>query len=320
MVDEAVIKKRKRLKSIKEYLTGYIFISPATLILAIFVIFPSIFVFYISTLNWNMIGPKHFVGLTNYINLLFRSPYAPEFWHSILVTIEYVSMSVPLQMGVSLGLAVLLMKPIKLRGFFRTGIFIAYVTPLVATSIVWMWMFNRDYGLFNAILKMLHLPTSSWLLGVPSALISIVIYTSWHEIGFSTILFMAGLTTIPKELQEAARIDGANANGVFWNITWPMLSPTTFFVLIISMIGAFKMFTPVFILTGETGGPYHSTTTTGFYLYEYAFNYWKAGYASAVAVLLFLIIFALTLLNMKFTGRKVFYAGETSTGGTNETA
>jgi len=318
VTDEAVIKKRRRLKSVKEYLTGYFFISPATLILSIFVIFPSIFVFYISTLTWNMIGPKNFIGLTNYINLLFKSPYAPEFWNSILVTVEYVAISVPLQMAVSLGIALLLMRPIKFRGFFRLGIFISYVTPLVATSIVWMWMFNPDYGLFNAFLKMLHLPTSMWLLSSPSALIAIVIYTTWHAIGFSTILFMAGLTTVPRELQEAAMIDGANASGVFWHITWPMLSPMTFFILIISMIGAFKMFTPVFILT--SGGPYNTTTTTGFYLYRYAFDYWKAGYASAVAVLLFLIIFTLTLLNMRLTGRRVFYAGEQATGGVSEKA
>ena len=308
-MDESISIKRKRIKRIKEALTGYLFISPATLILLTFAILPSIFVFYISTLRWNMIGPKQFIGLQNYENLLFRSPYAPEFWHSVLVTIEYVAMSVPLQISISLVLAVLLMKPIKFRWLFRLGIFISYVTPLVATSIVWMWMFNEsDYGIINAVFKMLHLHTVKWLLSFPPALIAIVLYVSWHEIGFDTIIFMAGLSNVSPELREAAQIDGANANGVFWNIVWPLLSPTTFFILIISMIGAFKMFTPVFVMT--SGGPYNSTTTMGFYLYVKAFQDWKAGYASAVAVMLFIFIFALTLLNMKFTGRKVFYAGE----------
>ena len=312
-------KRRKRIKRLKEALTGYLFISPATLILLTFSIFPSIFVFYISTLDWNMIGPKHFIGLQNYENLLFHSPYAPEFWHSVLVTIEYVAMSVPLQITVSLILAVLLMKPIRFKSFFRLGIFIAYVTPLVATSIVWMWMFEGSkYGIINAFLNMLHLHTVNWLLSFPPALIAIVIYVSWHEIGFDTIIFMAGLSGVSPELKEAAEIDGANGNGVFWNVVWPLLSPTTFFILIISMIGAFKMFTPVFVMT--SGGPYNSTTTMGYYLYVKAFDDWQAGYASAVAVMLFVFIFALTLLNMKFTGRKVFYAGEQNTEAENEAA
>lgn len=318
MTEEVVLKRRKRLRAVKEFLTGYLFISPAVLVLSIFVIFPSIFVFYISTLDWNMIGPKYFIGLTNFTNILFKSPYASEFWGSVLVTVKYVALSVPLQISAALILALLLMRPIKFRSFFRLGIFISYVTPLVATSIVWMWIFHPDYGFLNSFLRLLHLPTSMWLLGSPSALISLVIYTTWHAIGFSTILFMAGLTGVPTELQEAARIDGANANGVFWHITWPMLSPTTFFILVISMIGAFKMFTPVFVMT--RGGPYYTTATTGYYLYVKAFEDWAAGYASSVAVMLFLFIFTLTLLNIKFTGRKVFYAGEQSQGEGNETA
>ena len=312
--NKEVSMRRKKLKRIKEAITGYLFISPATLILLTFSIFPSLFVFYISMLRWNMIGPKQFIGFQNYENLLFRSPYAPEFWHSVLVTVEYVALSVPLQIAISLGLAILLMKPIRFRGFFRLGIFISYVTPLVATSIVWMWMFKEnDYGIINAIFKMLHLHTVKWLLSFPPALIAIVIYVSWHEIGFDTIIFMAGLSNISQELKEAAEIDGANATGVFWNVVWPLLSPTTFFILIISMIGAFKMFTPVFVMT--SGGPYNSTTTMGYYLYVKAFQDWRAGYASAVAVMLFIFIFALTLLNMRFTGRKVFYAGETQSNG-----
>ncbi len=316
-MDEAVSTRRKKAKRIKEALTGYLFISPATLILFTFAIFPSIFVFYISTLKWNMIGPKQFIGLQNYENLLFRSPYAPEFWHSVLVTVEYVAMSVPLQISVSLLLAVLLMKPIRWRSFFRLGIFISYVTPLVATSIVWMWMFNEsNYGIINALLKILHLHTVKWLLSFPPALIAIVLYVSWHEIGFDTIIFMAGLSGVSPELKEAASIDGANASGVFWHVVWPLLSPTTFFILIISMIGAFKMFTPVFVMT--SGGPYNSTTTMGFYLYVKAFSDWKAGYASAISVMLFIFIFALTLLNMYFTGKKVFYAGDQSTEAESE--
>ena len=306
------LKLAKRRRRIREYFSGYAFLTPALAILLIFAIFPTIYVFYLSTFDWNMIGPKVFVGFNNYLNILFKMPYAKDFWHSVLVTTEYVALSVPVTIIISLFLANLLMKPIKGRAFFRLGIFIAYVTPLVATSIVWMWLFNRDYGFLNSILKLLHLPQSTWLIGFPSALFAIVIYTTWHDVGFSTILFMAGLTSVSKELQEAAEIDGANANGVFWHITWPLLSPTTFYILIISMIGAFKLLTPVLVLTN--GGPYGSTQTMGFLLYHEAFQNWRTGFASTIAIVLFLIIFLLTILQFRFTGRKVFYSGEGEEG------
>jgi ABC-type sugar transport system permease subunit len=302
----------KRRRKIKEYLTGYGFITPALLILLIFAIFPTLYVFYLSTFNWSMIGQKTFIGLHNYINLIFKMPYAKDFWHAVLVTLEYVAISVPIAISMSLFLANLLMKPIRARGFFRLGIFISYVTPLVATTIVWMWIYNSDYGLLNSFLKALHLPQSTWLLGFPSALFAIVIYTVWHDVGYSTILFMAGLTSVSKELQEAAEIDGATDSQVFWKITWPLLSPTTFYIFIISLIGAFKMFTPVLVLTN--GGPYGSTQTIAYLLYHEAFVNWNTGFASAIAVVLFAIIFIITIIQFRSTGRKVFYSGEGTEG------
>ncbi len=308
--EKLLVSKRKR--KIKESLTGYTFIAPALLILLIFAIFPTLYVFYLSTFNWSMIGPKTFLGLQNYINLVFRMPYAKDFWHAVFVTLEYVAISVPIALSLSLFLAMLLMKPIKLRSFFRLGIFIAYVTPFVATSIVWMWIFNSDYGLLNSLLRALHLPPSTWLLGFPSALFAIVIYTVWHDVGYSTILFMAGLTSVSKELQEAAQIDGATDIQVFRRITWPLLSPTTFYIFVISLIGASKMFTPVLVLT--YGGPYGSTQTIAFLLYHEAFSNWNTGFASSIAVVLFVIIFIITMIQFKSTGRKVFYSGEGTEG------
>jgi ABC-type sugar transport system permease subunit len=306
------LRAAKKKRTLKEYLTGYSFIIPALTILTVFAIFPTIYVFYLSGFKWDMVGPREFVGLQNYLNVLFRPPYAKEFWHAVLVTIEYVLISVPLTLGFSLFLATLLMKPIKLRALFRTGIFIAYVTPFIATSIVWMWMFHPDYGLLKSILKILHLPPSQWLIGFPSALFAIIIYTTWHEVGYATILFMAGLTSVSGELQEAAAIDGANQRGIFWKITWPLLSPTTFYIFIISMIGAFKLLTPVLVLT--QGGPYGSTQTIAYLLYREAFQNWNTGTATTIAIVLFLIIFILTIMQFRFTGRRVFYSGEGSEG------
>lgn len=306
MEEAKVVSGLKRRRKLIEYLTGYGFITPALIILGVFAIFPTFFVFYLSLFDWSMIGGKTFIGLQNYINLLFKPPYANDFWHAALVTVEYVLLQVPTTMLISLFLATLLMKPIKFRSFFRLGIFVAYVTPLVATSIVWEWIFHPDYGILNSFLKLLHLPPSQWLIGFPSALFAIVIYTVWHELGYSTILFMAGLTSVSKELQEAAQIDGANPRGVFWHITWPLLSPITFYIFIISLIGSFRMFTPVLVLT--QGGPYNSTTTIGYMLYREAFQYWRSGFASSIAVVLFGIIFAITLIQFRVTGRRVFYS------------
>jgi multiple sugar transport system permease protein len=314
-MDAEIVRKLqagKRRRRIREYLSGYGFITPALLILLIFAIFPTIYVFYLSTLNWNMVGPKEFIGFKNYLDLLIKMPYAKVFWQSVLLTTEYVLISVPITITISLFLALLLMKPIKFRGLFRLGVFIAYVTPFIATSIVWMWIFNKDYGLLNSVLKLLHLPPSTWLLGFPSALFAIIIYTTWHDVGFSTILFMAGLTSVSKELQEAAQIDGANSRGVLWHITWPLLSPTTFYIFIISMIGAFKLLTPVLVLTN--GGPYGSTQTIAYLLYHEAFQNWRTGFASTIALILFLIIFLLNIFQFRFTGRRVFYSGESEAG------
>ncbi|MEF3245161.1 MAG: sugar ABC transporter permease [Caldisericaceae bacterium] len=306
MEEAKIVSGLKKRRRVLEYLTGYGFITPALIILGVFAIFPTFYVFYLSLFDWSMIGGKTFIGLQNYIDLLFKPPYANDFWHAALVTVEYVVLQVPITMSISLFLATLLMKPIKFRGFFRLGIFVAYVTPLVATSIVWEWIFHPDYGILNSFLKLLHLPPSQWLIGFPSALFAIVIYTVWHELGYSTILFMAGLTSVSKELQEAAQIDGANARGVFWHITWPLLSPITFYIFIISLIGSFRMFTPVLVLT--QGGPYNSTTTIGYMLYREAFQYWRSGFASSIAVVLFGIIFLITIIQFRVTGKKVFYA------------
>lgn len=306
------LEKSKKRRTLHEFLTGYAFIMPALIILTIFAIFPTIYVFYLSSFKWDMVGPRELVGFQNYLDVLFRQPYAKEFWNAVLVTTEYVLISVPLNIAISLFLATLLMKPIRFRPLFRTGIFIAYVTPFIATSIVWMWMFHPDYGLFNSLLKLLHLPTSPWLNGFPSALFAIIIYTTWHQVGYSTILFMAGLTSATGELQEAAAIDGANQRGIFWKITWPLLSPTTFYIFIISMIGAFKLLTPVLVLT--QGGPYGSTQTIAYLLYREAFQRWNTGTASTIAIVLFLIIFILTIVQFRFTGQRVFYSGEGTEG------
>jgi ABC-type sugar transport system permease subunit len=175
-----------------------------------------------------------------------------------------------------------------------------------------MWIFNADYGLMNAILSVFHLPKPGWLITPEWIMPAIIIYSTWHYTGVSFILFLAGLSNIPTELGEAARVDGATAWRSFWNVTWPLLTPTTYFVLIVSVIGSFKVFNVVYLFTlsgsaGATGGPNKAASTIGFYLWQQAFQFYHAGYAGAISVVFFVFLVALTLIQMRALSGRVFY-------------
>ncbi|MCY0874957.1 MAG: sugar ABC transporter permease [Firmicutes bacterium] len=292
-------RRRKR----QEAISAYLYLSPAMLIFLVFTIAPALFVLYISTFNWNFLNQSMstFIGLQNYTHLLTSA----NFWHSLLITLYFVVGSVPIGVFGALLLAILLMKPFRGRGLLRLLFFIPYVTPIVATSIVWLWLFNPQFGLFNALLQLVHLPQIGWVQSERFAMPSVILYTLWHGIGFNVIIFMSGLTTIPSELGEAARMDGANAWQEFWHVTWPMLSPTTLFVVIINTVGALQAFTQFFTLTG--GGPIDATTTTSFFLYQQAFVFYHTGYAAAMAVVLFAIIAVLTFVQLRLSRMRTFY-------------
>jgi multiple sugar transport system permease protein len=175
-----------------------------------------------------------------------------------------------------------------------------------------MWIFNADYGLLNAILGGFHLPKPGWLITPEWIMPAIIIYSTWHYTGVSFILFLAGLSNIPPDLGEAAQVDGATAWRSFWSITWPLLTPTTYFVLIVSVIGSFKVFNVVYLFTvsgsaGATGGPDKAASTIGFYLWQQAFQFYHAGYAGAISVVFFVFLVALTLLQMRALSGRVFY-------------
>ena len=291
--------RRKR----REAAAAYLYLSPSMLVFLVFTIAPAIFVLYISTFNWDFLNQSMstFVGLGNYAHLFSSA----NFWHSLWVTLYFVVGSVPLGVFGALIVAVLLIKPFRGRGFLRLLFFVPYVTPVVATSIVWLWLFNPQFGLFNDILQMVHLPQIGWVQSVRFAMPSVILYTLWHGIGFNVIIFMSGLTTIPNELGEAARIDGANAWKEFWSVTWPLLSPTTLFVVIINTVGALQAFTQFFTLTG--GGPVNATTTTSFLLYQEAFIFYRTGYAAALAVVLFALIALLTFAQLRLSRMRTFY-------------
>jgi multiple sugar transport system permease protein len=287
---------------------GYLYLAPALLILVVFVVVPAIWVLVLSFYRWDLISSDAtFIALGNYL----RMWNDPLWWKSLWQTCYFVAVTVPVGMLIALGLAMLLNAPLRGRGLLRSAIFSPYITPSVATIVIWEWIFNKDYGLLNGALAAVHLPAVEWLNSPSWIMPSVIIYSLWAFTGFNVVIFLAGLSNIPRELEDAARVDGAGPWQVFWNVTWPLLSPTTYFVLLISTIGSFKVFNVVFVLTsgngGVSGGPDRAAMTIGVYLYKQAFEFFRAGYASAISVALFAIILTLTLIQMRVAARRVFY-------------
>ena len=255
----------------------------------------------------------------------------PDLWNSLKVTLFYVIGTVPIQLAISLILAYLLFQKIKGKTAFRMIYFLPYVTSLVASSTVWAKLFNPKGGLFNRMLEAVGLPALRWLqeprgIGVllfgpdipswaagPSlAQVAVLIFVIWFWIGYDTTIFLAGLGNIPHELYEAARIDGANGWHLFRHITLPLLSPTTFFLTLVAIIGSFKAFAHIFVMTstasgGAVGGPIKTNMTAAVFIYDTFYTNVRNGYASAIAFILFAIILAVTLFQNYYSKRWVFY-------------
>ncbi|HKF77697.1 MAG TPA: sugar ABC transporter permease [Candidatus Dormibacteraeota bacterium] len=286
-------------------LAGYGFLAPALVVLVIFLLAPAVWVFGLSLFKWDLIANNPvFVGLENFRILLTHDDL---WWQSVRQTVYYTAVSVPVSMALGLFLAVLLNGRIRGRQLLRGAIFAPYVTPVVATIMIWQWILNADYGVLNSLLAAVHLPRPAWTLSPNWIMPSIIIYGVWQHTGLNLVIYLAGLASLPAELHEAARVDGARAWSTFWRISWPLLSPTTYFLLFINLIGSFKVFVPVYVFTTNTGGPDHAAETIGFYLYQQAFAFFHAGYAGAISVALFLLILVLTGVQMRFFSRRVFY-------------
>lgn len=298
-------------KKIFNELGPYMYILPAMLVILVFQLLPMFYALGLSFFRWNMVSEPAFVGFRNYF-VLFKDA---EFWLSLFNTTIFAFGSIFFGLGLSLFVAVLLSKNIRGRGIYRTAYFIPHVASMTAIAIVWRWIY-QDRGLLNLILKPVLsafafiLPGGSgdieWLQQPGWARTAIIIFVVWNTMGFNILIFLTRLLDINKSYYEAADIDGADAFNKFRYITWPLLMPTTLFLLTISTIFAFQMFIPVFVMTPE-GGPLKSTTTTVFYLYKAAFSNNLFGYACAIAYVLFFIILALTLIQRKVLGKKADY-------------
>lgn len=332
-------------RKIRESVEAYFYLLPAMTILTIFWFLPIIVSLAMSFGNITALKPleeMRFVGLQQYRDALANPAFRQTLWN----TINYVIYSVPPTLILALSAAMLLNSQIKGRGFFRTVYFLPYVTTWVAIAIVFKYLFHREYGLGNWLLGVLTVdilgsdhalrldwlsePRGIWemaiiqplfgdrvspmwfgfenLLRGPSlSLFCIVITSVWRDIGYFMVIFLAGLQNIDRSLYEAASIDGANGWQKFRTITFPLLSPVTFFLLVISMIGAFKVFVPQFMMT-PTGGPDNTTTPIVMYLYEQGFTgEWKLSFAASVAYILTLIILFLTLVQNQLFGKRVEY-------------
>jgi multiple sugar transport system permease protein len=280
--------------------SAYMFLAPGLIIFSVFTLAALLFAFFLTFHEWSAIQPyKPYVGLDNYREMIHDKDYR----QSIVNTVYYTGGSVPLSMLVGLGLALLLNLPIRFRGAFRTLYYLPVVTPLVAASILWKWLYNGDYGLFNYYLLQAHLVDHPllWLSDQNLAMPSVILMTVWMSTGFSMVVYLAGLQAIPEELYEAARIDGAGPIARLRHITIPMLRPTTLFLLVIGIIGSFQVFTQIFIMTN--GGPVDKTTTMVFFIYQAAFKFYEFGYASTLAFGLFALLFVVTLVQLRLYRR-----------------
>lgn len=287
----------------KEALAAWLFLSPSFIGFVVFVFGAVVVSLGLSFFEWDMLTKPNFVGLKNFTRLIFED----RTFHLVFKnTLWFVLGTVPTRVLLGLAFALVLVRNIPGRTFFRAAIFLPVIIPTVAAAMVWRWIFNADFGLLNDFLYQIgvsNLPR--WLSQPKWALTAIVILSVWKDVGFSTVLFMAGLQGIPSTVYEAAKLDGANSWKIFLHITLPLLSPTTFFVIVINVISSFQVFDQAYVLTG--GGPGNATNTIVYYIYNNAFQWFRMGYAAAVAWLLFAVIFVATFIQFKYQKRWVYY-------------
>ncbi len=278
----------------EQILTGYLFLLPDLIGLLLFIIGPMLLAFVISFTDWRLTGAPEFVGLRNY-EIILRDP---KFGASLGRTIVYTLGFVPAVYVISLGMAVLLTRRGRANFFFRTIYFMPVAMSMVVAGVIWRFMFDPGNGLINESLSLLGLPTAQWTGNVQSAMVSVQIVAIWKSAGYFMIILLAGIQDIPSDYLEAAQIDGADKWQTFRHIILPLLRPTSFFVIVILTIGALQAFDQIYVMT--RGGPAQATYTLVMYIYEKAFREWNFGYSGAMAVILFIMIFILTVIQVRF--------------------
>lgn len=274
----------------KEEQIAFVFILLPLIGFILFALLPLLYSIYASFTDWNGLGQMSFIGLENF-KALFNDPY---FYKSMYNTL-YLMLGIPIGLILSFLLAAALSRKIKGTTLFRTIYYVPVISSLAAISILWQWAYNGDFGLINQVLALLHIKGPNWLQNVHTVKPAIIIMTIWKGLGYSMLLYLAAIQSVPKSFYEAAELDGASSFQKFKSITWPMVKPVTFFLVVTNIIGGSQIFTEINIMT-PTGGPEFSSATVVWYIWQKAFATFQMGYASSMALILALIVFFVTAL------------------------
>lgn len=305
-------KKTQRIKSKKaskkrlstkmgNTIAGWLFISPMFLGFSIFMFGPLVYAFFMSLHDWPLLGDQTFIGMGNYQSLFEDETFTTSFVNTFLFSLGLV----PLNIILAMFLASLLKEKFFGIGFFRTAIFVPVVTSLIVWAIVWKYLLAPEFGFVNQFLGIFNIEGPSWLLSESTALPSVILVSVLKNVGLNMILFLTAMQQVPKELYEAAELDGATSFKKFRNVTLPLITPTIFLTMIITTIGAMKIFGQIYVMT--RGGPGDSTKVLVYYIWETAFRHFEMGYASALAFVLFFVLLAFTILSWVVRKRWVFH-------------
>ncbi|NLM67057.1 MAG: sugar ABC transporter permease [Enterococcus sp.] len=291
-------KSSKLYKS--EHRVAFLFILLPLIGFILFSLIPLIFSIYASFTDWNGLGQMNFIGIANY-KKMFRDDY----FYKTLYNTAYLMLGIPIGLMLSFLLASALSRKIKGTTIFRTIYYIPVISSLAAISILWQWAYNGDFGLVNQVLAIFGIDGPNWLQNAATVKPAIIIMTVWKGLGYSMLLYLAAIQSVPKDYYEAAELDGASSIQKFKNITWPMVRPITFFLIVTNIIGGSQIFTEINIMT-PNGGPKYSSATVVWYIWQKAFKNWQMGYASSMAVILAVIVFVVTALQFYMDRRSSY--------------
>lgn len=300
---KAKTKRKVGKLAVQEAVWGFFFILPVVLGLGLFYMAPSAASLFLSFTSWDGLSSPQFIGFDNFANLMKDA----KFTGSMLNTMLYTIGTVPLSVSIATLLAVLLNQKIKGMVFYRTFYFIPVITMPIAVGMVWKWLYNSEFGLINHILGVMNLPQPNWLFDERFALLSIVLVSVWSTIGYNAVILLSGLQGISGSYYEAASLDGAGKMYKFFRITLPLLTPSLFFVLVMSFINSFQVFDLIFIMMDQQTTMLESTRTVVYSIWEDGFKYFNMGYASAQAFILFIVILIITMVQMYIQKRWVHY-------------
>jgi len=295
-------RRRSRKRVRHNRIVGYLFISPWIIGFLAFALYPFIASLYYSFTSYDILTPPRWIGLHNYQAMT----QDPLFWGSLYNTVFFTVISVPLSTVVSIAIAMLLNMKVRGLTIYRTIFYLPSVVPLVASSILWLWLFNPSFGLLDSFLRLVGLPAPGWLYSEAWVKPALILMGLW-SIGAAIVIYLAGLQGVPQELYEAASLEGANSWQRTWHVTLPMISPVILFNVTLGLIGSFQYFTQAYVMT--QGGPNNASLFFALYLYQQAFQYLHLGYGAAMAWLLFVLILLVTLGIFKSSAKWVYYGG-----------